>query len=186
MRIRKYKKPRNAHRVMLVVCEGDTEEAYINLLKRHYRLPITIKTKVTGNAINSRLVSQYVKELGVDPEECEVFYIYDADVKPVLDKIMSLDGTAIISNPCIELWFVLHSIPLSRTMTTEAILRELFTSCPLWKSYAKGVFSNDQRQHLLDNMPVAASRAKKLRWPENPSSNINDFIGVLENEKKLK
>lgn len=183
MRVRKYKKSRTAHRVLLAICEGDTEEAYINLLKRHYRLPITIKTKVAGNAINSRLVNQYIKELGVEPEECEVLYIYDADVKPVLDKILSLEGTAIISNPCFKLWLALHTKPLSRPMTTEAILRELCACSPLWKAYAKGGFTNDQRQHLLGNMQVAVSRAKQLEWPENPSSNMYDFIEVLESKK---
>ena len=87
MRVRKYKKSRSPHRVFLVLCEGETEEEYINLLKRTYRLPITIKTKVIGNSINARLVAQYVNDLGVEPEDCSVFYVYDADVKSVLRKL---------------------------------------------------------------------------------------------------
>lgn len=55
MRERRYKKARKPRKVFLVVCEGETEEDYVNILKRHYRLPITIKTKVSGNAVSIRL-----------------------------------------------------------------------------------------------------------------------------------
>ncbi len=186
MRVRKYKKARSPHRIFLVMCEGETEEAYINLLKRLYRLPITIKTKVIGNCINSRLVNQYVKELGVEPEECSVFYIYDADVKPVLEKILSLPGTAIISNPCIELWFALHITDHKRPLTSETMVKVLCSADPLWKSYAKGGLSIDQLRHLTEHKDMAVTRAKKLKWPQNPSSNMYDFIEALENEKRVR
>lgn len=184
MRTRKYKKSRLPHRVFLVICEGETEESYINVLKRHYRLPVTIKTKVAGNSINSRLVNQYIKEIGVSPEECNVFYIYDADVKPVLEKIMSLPGTAIISNPCIELWFTLHMRQCIRPLKSETVVKELCALHPSWKAYLKGNFNKDQILHLISNKEIAVSRAKKLEWPSNPSSNMYLFIEALEAEKR--
>lgn len=57
MRERRFKKSRQPKKVFLVVCEGETEEEYVNMLKRHYRLPIAIKTKVSGNAVNLRLIN---------------------------------------------------------------------------------------------------------------------------------
>ena len=63
MRERRFKKARQPKKVFLVVCEGETEEEYVNMLKRHYRLPISIKTKVSGNAVNPRLVNQYMRYL---------------------------------------------------------------------------------------------------------------------------
>lgn len=184
MRSRKYKSSRSPHHVFLVVCEGETEEEYINLLKRAYRLPVAIKTKVTGNSINPRLVNQYIKELGVEPEDCSVFYVYDADVKPVLDKILTLPGTALISNPCVELWFYLHFIDHHRPISSDTIRKDLCSSHPLWRSYSKGVLNKDQGQHLLNNTTEAIIRAKKLNWPQNPSSNMYVFIEALEHEKK--
>ena len=41
-----------------VFCEGETEEEYVNFLKREYRLPIEIITKVAGNKINSRYINE--------------------------------------------------------------------------------------------------------------------------------
>ena len=97
--------------MIFVVCEGDTEQAYVEMLKRYYRLPITVKTKVSGNRINSKLLNQYIAELGLDKEyECIVFLMYDGDVKAVVDRLNSLKGTLILSTPCIEYWFLIHSL----------------------------------------------------------------------------
>ena len=65
MRERRSKKTRNPKRVFLVLCEGETEKEYVEILKRHFRLPVAIKTKVRGCKINERLINSYVKELGV-------------------------------------------------------------------------------------------------------------------------
>ena len=51
----------------LVLCEGETEEAYINFLKQRYRLPIKIVPKIIGSNISQRLINQYKKELSTNP-----------------------------------------------------------------------------------------------------------------------
>ena len=185
MRERRYKKTRKPHKVFLVVCEGETEEEYVNLLKRHYRLPITIKTKVSGNAVSLRLVNQYLKELGLTRnEDCQVFFIYDADVDCIVEKLMSLPGTTILSNPSIELWYMLHSKNHRRYVQPDSILKELMSSHQVWKAYMKGKLTMDQQLHLLANKDAASLKAEKMVWPTNPSSNIYEFIKVLEAEKR--
>ena len=185
MRTRKFKKSRSPHKIFLVICEGETEEAYINQLKRYYRLPITIKTKVVGNSITSRLISQYLKELGVTKEDCSVFYVYDGDIKVVKERILSLEGKAIVSTPCIELWFLLHIKTCNKSLNSETIIKELCSSDQLWKNYSKGGLNNEQRHLLITNQEIAMTRAMKLKWPSNPSSNMYDFIIALENERDL-
>ena len=109
MRKRQVTKKKTPHKVFLVICEGETEKTYIETLKRHYRLPIVIKTRVSGTKINQRLVSQYIAELGIDKgDQCHVFFVYDADVDEIVEKLKQLNGTLILSNPCIELWYLLH------------------------------------------------------------------------------
>jgi len=39
---RNHRPPRKMKPVFLVFCEGDTEEAYINLLRQKYRLPVKV------------------------------------------------------------------------------------------------------------------------------------------------
>lgn len=185
MRTRKFKKSRGARRVFLVICEGETEEAYVNVLKQHFRLPITIKTKISGNAINKRLVAQYVQELGVsDRDEYQIFYVYDSDVVQVVEKLLNLpEGTAILSNPCIELWYLLHHREYNRLRSSKEIVKDLTDCDNVWKNYSKGFLSREQQKVLLSNFEFAISRSRKLKWHENPSSNMHQFIEALKAEK---
>lgn len=43
--------PRKMKPLFLVLCEGETEETYINLLKQRYRLPIRIVSKILGGSL---------------------------------------------------------------------------------------------------------------------------------------
>lgn len=184
MRTRKYKKPRIPHKVFLVICEGETEEEYINLLKRLYRVPVSIKTRVSGNTINERLVNQYARELGLGKEDdYSVFYVYDSDIECIVDKIRKLTGTMILSNPCFELWYLLHVQDANKAFDSTS-LHKILTKChPTWKTYTKGRLSAEQVNMLISAKDEAIDRAKNLKWPANPSTNIHEFIEALEREK---
>lgn len=185
MRERRFKKARRSHKVFLVICEGETEAAYVETLKQHYRLPITIKTRISGNTINSRIVREYIKELGIgNDDECRVFYIYDADVECIADRLRSMTGNLVLSNPCIELWFILHSLDYKRSESSQSVVKHLCACHPVWKSYGKGTLTTEQKKHLLSSLNEALTRAGTLRWPENPSSNMHVFIDALESEKR--
>lgn len=185
MRERRFRKARPSHKVFLVICEGETEAAYVEMLKQHYRLPITVKTKISGNAITARLVREYIRELGIgNNDECRVFYIYDADVECIVDRLRSMSGDLVLSNPCIELWFMLHSVNYKRSESARSVVRQLCSCHSVWKSYGKGTLTAEQKNHLLASLSEALTRASALHWPENPSSNIHIFIEALEAEKR--
>lgn len=167
-----------------MICEGETEETYINLLKRHYRVPVLIKTRVSGNAINERLVRQYLKELNLQKgDEYMIFYIYDCDVDCVVDKLKTLPGVVILSNPCFELWYVLHVTDMRKSVSSATIYK-LLTSChPIWNNYTKGRLSDNQSQLLISGKMEAVKRAKNLITSVNPSTNMYEFVEALEREK---
>lgn len=182
MRERRFKKKRMPRKVYLVICEGETEKVYVEALRRHYRTPVTIKTKVSGNSINKRLVEQYINELGIGSlDDCSVFYIYDADIECVADKLHTLPGTVILTNPCLELWYVLHTIEHRRQTKSEEIIKILKDSHSVWRGYIKGRLTSEQSTLLTANCRDAINRAKNLDWPKNPSSNLMLFIEALEN-----
>lgn len=184
MRTRQYRKPRHAHKVFLVVCEGETEREYVEALKRHFRVPVAIKTRVSWNALSMRLIRQYVAELNVgSDEEYSIFYIYDEDVRVVADRLRSLPGTALLSNPCIELWFLLHVKEQTRHIDADTALKSLRNSHACWSKYSKGVLDSGQFQLLMRNYPSALERAKRLDPGANPSSNIYEFIELLKMHK---
>ena len=184
MRDRIIRKKRKPHRTFLVICEGETERVYIEALKHQYRLPIAIRTKVSGNYINRRLVSQYLKELGlVDKDEYRVFYVYDCDVKCIVEKLNTLEGTPILTNPCIELWFLLHIYDHKGFISSDSVVKTLSAAHPSWKNYSKGTLSIDQHKMLMNNCNRAIERADKLDQHANPSSDMPIFIRALESEK---
>ncbi|MDE5635065.1 MAG: RloB family protein [Muribaculaceae bacterium] len=169
----------------MVICEGETEKVYVEALRNHYRLPVTIKTKVSGNNINARLINQYITELGIDKDDdYSIFFIYDSDVTCVVEKLRRLKGTPILTNPCIELWYILHSCDHSRPVNSDTIVKKLIECHQAWKSYTKGTLTIEQRNILIQNHDKASARALKLNWPDNPSSNMTDFIVALEQSKK--
>lgn len=181
---RRYKKQRELREMFLVFCEGQTEKEYVEVLKRHYRLPITIKTKVSGANINQRFVDQCVNELSLLTNEmCRIFYVYDADVKAVIDKLNVLTGKVILSNPCMELWFLLHSRDFLKRIESNDVIKVLMQAGGCWRNYKKGCLSSDQQKVLIDSMGEAIIRSNRLKYPNNPSTNINEFIEALENVK---
>lgn len=185
MRERKSRQKRLPHKVYLVICEGETEKTYVESLRRAYRRPVTIKTKVSGNSINRRLVEQYVKELGVgSADDYEIFYIYDADVECVANKLLTLPGNTILTNPCLELWYSLHVIDHNRSVSSEDAVKILEKSHTVWNGYTKGHLTPEQNRLLMENCSMAMNRAARLRWPDNPSSNMAKFIESLGNMEK--
>lgn len=185
MRTRNFKKSRKPRKVILVICEGDTEQAYVDMLKRYYRLPITVKTKVSGNRINSKLLAQYVAELGLDRETLyEVCFMYDGDVEAVVDRLNNLKGTVILSTPCIEYWFLIHTINHCGHIESRDVVKKLTVSDKIWLGYVKGRLTENQAAHLIKYRHIACERGRKLLWPTNPSSNLYLFIDLLEKEKK--
>ena len=51
--------------VFLVLCEGETEECYVEHLRQKYRLPIKIISKIVGQQINQKLINRHKKELKI-------------------------------------------------------------------------------------------------------------------------
>ncbi len=142
-----------------------------------------MKAKVSGNAISERLVIQYLKEFVLTKnDDCEVFFIYDADIDLIVEKLLNMSGIAILSNPSIELWYLLHSKDYRRYIQPDSILKELASSHSVWNSYMKGRLTMEQQRHLLANQDAATLKAEKMIWPANPSSNMYEFIRALEAE----
>ena len=182
MRERRYKKPRLSRKVFLVICEGETEERYVETLRQYFKTPVIIKTRVCGNRITERLVRQYIKELGLDEsDDYSVFYMYDGDVIEILQKLLALPGKLLLTNPCIEFWYLLHHQHTNTPLTAEETINRLKRSHTGWSRYSKAHLSQEQIQILLKHSDSAVSRAKKLNWPGNPSSNLYELIDILKN-----
>jgi len=167
-----------------VFCEGETEEEYVLFLRSEYRLHIEIIPKVAGLSINERFINSYKKGKPIHEKDKD-FLIYDADVSGVIDKLEKINKTIlIVSNPTIELWFLLHYKNQTATLTGDDCIREL--SKRNRNNYKKGVIDIPLKTRLKEKCNDACYRAKQLELFSNPSTNMYIFIENLEEAKKEK
>lgn len=177
--------PRKMKPVILVLCEGETEECYVDCLKQKYRLPIRVVSKVVGQKINSRLVEQYKKELKIHRlEQIACFLIYDADVPEIIDKTAACNATVILSRPCLEVWFLAHTEKvLAADLSAAECLRRL-TRTEEWKGYRKGFLSESEKKLLWDKRLEAMRNIAESSATGAAFSNIPEFIRALEHYRQ--
>lgn len=167
--------------VFLVFCEGETEENYLNFIKREYKSPIKIISKTEGDSISQRLINQRKKEIVIYPhEDVSVFLMYDLDVETISAKLKKCNAVWLCSNPCIELWYLLHSKDQKKSITTASCINALKKAGNCWAQYAKPGLTDTQKQHLRDNKSVAVTRAKALSSGGNPSSSIYKLLDAID------
>ncbi len=176
---------RKMKQVFLVFCEGETEENYINFLRRKYKSPIKIVPKTEGTKISQHLINKCQKELQLSKnDQITTFLMYDLDVATVVEKLKSCKAIGLFSNPCIELWFLLHFKDQKNALTTKQCLQTLKNSHVDWNNYEKSQITEVQKKILWENKSVAIKRAKTLAAETNPSSSVYQLLEAIENFSK--
>ncbi|WP_282773954.1 RloB family protein [Phaeodactylibacter xiamenensis] len=174
---------RKMNPTLFVFCEGETEESYVAFLRSKYRVPIQIKTKIAGNRITQRLVKSYMKGETQTPKD-KIFLLYDLDVQGVLERLKKIDkAELLISNPCIELWFLLHYQNQTATLDSGHCLRILKNHIP---NYRKGAQKDSVMSGLCEKADAAIERANELSSPDNPSTTVQSFVQLLKDLKRNK
>ena len=176
--------PRKMRPQFLVICEGETEEVYVNFLKQRYRLPIKIVSKIVGNNISSRLIKKHKEELSGSLSEIRTFLMYDGDVPEVLGALRNCGGIMLISKPCIEIWFISHYQETPETELTSDVCVKQLSAIDGWGQYKKGLLTFKQQDSLWDNRMNAVNNMKDKTEANKTYSTIYQFINILEEEKK--
>ena len=175
--------PRKMRPLFLVLCEGETEETYINFLKQRYRLPIKIVPKIIGSNISQRLIKKHKEELSGNPSDIKTFLMYDGDIPEVLESLKKCDGIMLISKPCIEIWFISHYKKTPETdISSDECIKQL---CKIsgWEQYKKAVLTSNQQDSLWDNRLNAVRNMKNITESNKTYSTIYKFINILEEVK---
>jgi hypothetical protein len=181
-RHRKPSKERKINPTYFIFCEGKTEVAYINFLKRKYRISsIQIHAAERGNNISEQYIANYKKDKFTDAADLN-FLMYDLDAPKMQERLTAISDTILLaSNPCIELWFLLHLKNQTANIDSKTCIHEIENRC---KGYNKGSFSKTLFDTLNDSEYKAISRAKELGDNKNPSSTIYLLLEKLESFKK--
>lgn len=172
--------------VYWVFCEGPTEEEYVVFLQRKYgRGVFSIQKKCFGTEISQKKIDGHlIRKNKVLPPKEEVFVFYDRDRNDINKTLDQLKGvTLVCSNPCTELWFLLHYTDWTKHIDCDTINKELSgDSC--CKSYAKGGINSELEEKLASSFQDAAQRAKVLESKHenrfaNPSSSVYRLLEKL-------
>ena len=172
-------------KIALVICEAETEVCYINLQKSWYKSPIRIISHIEGTKITPSLVEKRTKELKISQwDKVHTFLMYDMDVQAINEKLRKCKAEMLLSNPCFEIWLLLHAKDQKAAIETDALIKELKKSAPVWKNYSKSAFTDTQKSFLNNNTYVAVARAKELHEFQNPSTGIYRLIEMLKGDMR--
>ena len=172
-------------KIALVICEGETEVCYINLLKTWYKSPIRIVSHIERTKITPSLVEKRTKELKISQwDKVHTFLMYDMDVQAINVKVHKCKAEMLLSNPCFEIWLLLHVKDQKTAIETDALIKELKKSAPVWRNYSKSAFTDTQKAFLNNNTYLAVVRAKGLTEFQNPSTGIYRLIELLKENNK--
>ncbi len=161
-----------------VFCEGKTEAAYVDLLRRNFRVPVEIIARVSDSNISQPYIDRCKRDRFTTPED-KTFLMFDLDVPGMLDLDVPVmldrlkktqDATLLLSNPCIEYWFLLHYVDVNREISSSECLALLRSKDP---AYSKGEFSTAMKRILIENIDDAAVRANGKEVYSNPSSTVH-------------
>lgn len=171
---RKAKQPKGKRMnpTFFVFCEGKTEAVYVDLLRRNFRVPVEIIARVSDSNISQPYIDRCKRDRFTTPED-KTFLMFDLDVPVMLDRLKKIqDATLLLSNPCIEYWFLLHYVDVNREISSSECLALLRSKDP---AYSKGEFSTAMKRILIENIDDAAVRANGKEVYSNPFLNCSSI-----------
>lgn len=160
-----------------VFCEGETEIAYVKFLRSLYRAPIQVIPKKGKSNISENDIERSTQDY-VRTTQDKVFLMYDLDVDGMLEHLQNISGAELlVSNPCIELWFLLHYQEQKSKMTSKKCIQKLQS---VSKGYKKGTLTEEEKNVLAENKDLAVERAKKMVEYYNPSTTVYRLLELLK------
>lgn len=180
-------------RSILVFTEGRcTEVSYVKAWHRKFRQDVTVtvsdehgvpSTLVDLAAIAKRQEAR-AERRGKGPAHDEYWCMFDIDdhvkIPEALDKASANGINVAVSNPCVELWFLIHFRPQTAYLEREEAqkLSKDVTGCDKR-------LTEDANKQLVDKFLAAKGRAIELDKKHdgdgspprsNPSSNVHELI----------
>lgn len=194
---------------VLIVCDGKkSEPLYFKFLNKKLGLTAA-EIEISGDigSAPSSVVNFGKKKIKSDPDFDYVFFVFDKDTHTDYDNALSsinslkqqrkyrnIEISAITSNPCFELWFLMHYEPFAKPCATTgrkspcAYLISILRKKTGFSDYRKG-----QTQHLellYDKLPIAKKNSTQVlkqnlkagdsKYHGDPSTFIHKLVSTLE------
>lgn len=186
-----------------VICEDSkSSKTYFNEAFKFHRVSSLIKAEHIGKTDPLNIVKEAIKK---SKHYTKVYCVIDRDNHQNFDEAViesrKCDNIVlIVSYPCYELWFILHSgyksksyRPNGKKSAAEQLIADLRNSHELFRTYAKGKTIEGLYESIATKYPEMLQAAKSnsdklLRYAKdhgdlNPSTTIHillDVIGTLQ------
>ncbi len=188
---------RRVRPIVVLAVEGETEKKYLNALNQHLygrafhfdfcrtRSKSSLKNLIDG--IRDKVKREKGEGISgswivcdVDKNETHV-----AILNKWLAEKSEFHHGVVLSNPCIEAWFVYHCVDACSSWTASSVLTELERIWE-WGAYKKGMEVPDR---LIEKTDVACSRVNRRRasfaedataWNEAPWTDMPELIAWLD------
>lgn len=177
----KLPKGKKMNPTFFIFCEGKTEAAYIDLLRRNFRVPIEIIARVSDSNISQPYIDRCKRERFTTNED-KTFLMFDLDVPGMLERLRKIkDAVLLLSNPCVEYWFLLHYKDITSQLSSAECVARLKR---LDTGYSKGTYSSPMKEVLIKNIGDAQSRAIAKESYSNPSSTVHLLTNLILQKTK--
>ena len=185
--------------VVVLAVEGATEKQYLNALNQHLygrAFSFIFCRNVSQSSLKNLVEKMRGKVKDLERESVSIsgaWIICDVDEnkshRVILERWLSEETDfrheAVVSNPCIEAWFVYHCSDVCSSQTTSAVVEELNSK---WErgAYEKAM---EIPQWLIEGTDAACLRVKRRRasfakgatvWDEAPWSDMPELIAWLD------
>lgn len=181
-------KLRSIRPIILIITEGQTERRYLEGLiqKAPINIQNNIKIKNPNDTDCCSLIdvsAGWMQQLDIDTGSGDrVFCVLDHPgklndkIRKAIKKAETRGIELIFTNPCIELWFLLHFRPVTGPMIAKEVEKELKKFI---KNYRKGDMNIFDK--IKDRTDIALKNAQKIQLKDlyeyrNPSTNINTLV----------
>jgi hypothetical protein len=174
---------------LLVFTEGQvTEEDYLNHWHRHYRARVNVEIDdfhgtpkaLVERASEAKRNNKKAEKRGRGRAHDEVWCVFDVDTHPHLTEAIEMAAAnginVAVSNPCIELWFLLHFEGQTAYIETQPAQKAAKEHLSCEKALSEAAL-----EELVERLEVAKERAIRLDdkhqkdrtpAPGNPSSGV--------------
>ncbi len=202
--MRRHKTQREPKRRFILFCEGrNTEPAYFSALKRVWTgalisveskpgvgVPMTIAREAVKFAKSEGLTKSSRRKKSSFERKDEVWAVFDRDTHPNFDAAVKfcLDNSVGVarSNPCFELWLILHERDCDRPDSSDAIQRTLKELRPEYDRHIGKIPDCDE---MVIRVESAERRGNVLvdrrREEGNPYGNPSTTVGMLTKAIRL-
>jgi hypothetical protein len=171
--------------VILIVCEGEkTEPCYFKALSHSRRISATIE--IVPRALQPTKVVQTAERKRIEFSYDRIWCVFDCDehgdFEPAIETAKQKGFCVAHSNPCIEIWYLLHYQEQNSHITKEAVAKRLKRHLPDY-SKSNPVYEELQPRQERAFLNVAKQeehhRNSGRAATENPSTSVNQLVEYL-------